>query len=234
MDIEQLKGLKGMGLVHATLGNPLNPGELGVTLARAGVGKTACLTHLALEQLLHGALVLHVCLNEVPEKIKVWYLEFLKNITATQPGMELTPLQHLIEPRRFILAYLHQAFSPEKLEQSLLNLRDQAKFNPSVVILDGMDFDRVTRDTIVKLHGFAQRNQVSIWMSARTHRHLNIANDHGIPYPCNEMDDLLAAIFLLEPVADAIQLKVLKHGQAYHPEYPAVFLNPQTYMLQVD
>ncbi len=234
MDIEQLKGLKSLGLVHATLVNPLTAGQLGVTLARAGVGKTACLTHLALEQMLNGASVLHVCLNEVPEKIKVWYLEFLKNIAAAQPGLELAPLQHHIEPRRFILAYLHQAFTPEKLELSLQNLRDQAKFNPSMVILDGMDFDRVARETIEKLRDFAQRNDVSVWMSARTHRHLNVANERGVPYPCNEMDDLFEAIILLEPVAGAIQLKVLKHGQTYLPDYPEVFLNSQTYMLQVD
>lgn len=234
MELEQLKGLKSMGLVHAALVNPLNAGELGVTLARAGVGKTACLTHLALEQLLSGSSVLHVCLNDTPEKIKVWYLEFIKNITASQPGLEPAPLQQYIEPRRLILAYLHKTFTPEKLEQSLLTLKDQAKFKPSMLILDGMDFDRNPRESVEKLKSFALRNDLSVWMSARTHRHLNVVNEHDIPYPCNKIDDLFAAIILLEPVAEAIQIRVLKHGQSYHPAYSAVFLNPQTYMLQVD
>jgi len=233
MDIEELKGLKSIGLVHETLANPLKPGELGVTLARAGVGKTACLTHLALEQLLQGSPVLHVCLNEVPEKIKVWYLEFLKNIVASQPGIEFSHLQHRIEPLRFILAYLQKAFTPDKLEQSLVNLREQAKFNPSMVVLDGMDFDHLSRESIEALKSFAKRNDVSIWMSARTHRHVDVANEHGIPYPCNEMDDLFEAIILLEPITEAIQIRVLKHGHDYHPQCPAVYLNPQTYMLQL-
>jgi len=202
-------------------------------LARAGVGKTACLTHIALEQLLCGLPVLHVCLNESPEKIKLWYLEFLKNIATSQPGTDLAGLQHRIEPLRFILAYLHQTFSPDKLEQSLRNLKDQAKFNPSMVILDGMDFDHVTRSTIESLKSFAQTNNIAIWMSARTHRHISLANERGVPYPCNEMDDLFEAIVLLEPVSQAIQLKVLKHAHAYLPGYPSVFLNPQTYLLQV-
>lgn len=233
MDTEQSTNLNTMELVRKALGNPIGTGDLGVLLARAGVGKTACLTHIALEQLLRGLPVLHVCLNEVPEKIKVWYAEFLKNIVAAQPSVDFSELQHRVEPLRFILAYLHQTFTPEKLEQSLGNLKEQAKFKPSVVILDGMDFDQVTRATIEELRAFALRNEVSIWMSARTHRHISTVNERGIPYPCNEMDDLFAAIILLEPITDAIQIRVLKHAGDFNPEYPALFLNPQTYMLQL-
>ncbi|MDY0040309.1 MAG: hypothetical protein RBS57_08345 [Desulforhabdus sp.] len=234
MDMEQPTSPIGVELVQKTLGSRIETGELGVMLARAGVGKTACLTHIALEQLLSGLPVLHVCLNEGPEKIKLWYLEFLRNIASSQAGFDLAGLQHRIEPLRFILAYLHQTFSPDKLEQSLRNLKDQAKFNPSMVIVDGMDFDHVNRPTIETLKSFAQANGVAIWMSARTHRHITIVNERGIPYPCNEMDDLFEAILLLEPVPQAVQLKVLKHAHAYLPEYPLVFLNPQTYLLQTD
>jgi hypothetical protein len=232
MDIEQFTGLNTMEVVQTALGGPLRAGQLGVMLARAGVGKTASLTHIALEQLLHGLPVLHVCLNEVPEKIKLWYLEFLKNIAASQSGVELAGLQQRIEPLRFILAYLHQTFTPDKLEQSLGNLREQAKFSPALVVIDGMDFDRLDRSTIEALSELAKRRAVSIWMSARTHRHISIANDHGIPYPCNDMDDLFAAILLLEPVANGIELKVLKHLDVYQPGYAPVLLNTDTYMLQ--
>ena len=224
--------LNSMELVRRALGRPIGTGDLGVMLARAGVGKTACLTHIALEELLRGFPVLHVCLNEVPDKIKVWYTEFLKNIVASNPGIDLNQLQHRIEPLRFILAYLHQTFTPEKLQHSLQNLKEQAKFNPSLVVLDGIDFDQATRTTVEELRSFAQRNEMSIWMSARTHRHITTVNERGIPYPCNAMDDLFEAIILLEPVTDAIRLKVLKHVRDFQPEYPALFLNPQTYMLQ--
>jgi len=233
MDTEQSTNLNTMELIQKALGNPIGTGDLGVLLARAGVGKTACLTHIALEQLLRGFPVLHVCLNEVPEKIKVWYAEFLKNLVASQQRVDFNELQHRIEPLRFILAYLHQTFTPEKLEQSLHNLKEQAKFKPSMVVLDGMNFDQVTRTTIEELRNLALSNEVSIWMSARTHRHISTVNERGIPYPCNEMDDLFAAIILLEPITEAIQLKVLKHVDNFHPEYPALFLNPQTYMLQL-
>lgn len=232
MDSEQPMNAETMAMVQGALGNPLAPGELGVLLARAGVGKTACLTHIALEQLLRGTPVLHICIDEVPETVKVWYHELLKNLVASQPDVDLAKLQQQIEPMRFILAYLHQTFNPDKLEQSYQNLQAEAKFNAGVVIVDGLDFDSVSRSTLEALQQFAQQHQVPMWMSARTHRHITAANDRGIPYPCHEVDDLFHTIILLEPVPKAIQLKVLKHEDESREEPVSVFLNPQTYLLE--
>ena len=230
MDFEQPVGSNTTSMIQGILGSPPGPGELGVLLARAGVGKTACLTHIALEQLLRGLPVLHVCVDEMPEKIKVWYLELLKNMSTSQSREELMKLQLRIEPLRFILAYLHHTFNPGKLEQSLANLKDQTNFKPSMVVLDGLDFDRVSRSTIEELRSFAQRHSVSLWMSARTHRHKSVANEHGIPYPCNEIDDVFHTIVLLEPVPSAIQVKVLKNGDQFGPEHPPLVLSSQTYL----
>jgi hypothetical protein len=221
-----------LGLVTKTLGAPLEPGSLGAIMGRAGVGKTAFLTHVALEHMvLHGQRVLHVCIDELAEKIKVWYREFLKNIAAHQPGQDMGKLQEQIEPLRFILAYLHQTFSPAKLEQSLLNLREQAKFFPSVVVLDGLDFDRLERSQVEEIQQFALRHAVSVWISARTHRHISITNERGIPYPCHEMDDLFRAILFLEPKPDAIEVKVMKSDDRYDLDDPGVAVNPQTYLI---
>src|SRR5512147_2937099 len=115
----------------------LGPGQTGVVMARAGAGKTACLTHIAINHLLRGIPVLHVCIDGLPEKIKVWYHELLRNIFADKPEIEIAMLEHRIGPSRFILSYLNQTFSPEKLEQSIQKLKEQARFVPSLVILDG-------------------------------------------------------------------------------------------------
>ncbi len=53
--------------------NRPGPGEMGVLLARAGAGKTACLTQLAIGYLLDKEPVLHVCVDVVPDKVKLWY-----------------------------------------------------------------------------------------------------------------------------------------------------------------
>jgi hypothetical protein len=220
-----------INMIQRTLGAPLEPGQLGVVLAQVGVGKTACLTHIALEELYRGDAVLHVCMGETPDKIKLWYKEFLKNLAEARQGEDAARLQQRIEPRRLILSFLHQALNPEKLEQSLNNLKEQAKFSPAMMVLDGLDFDRADRALIEQLRDLAQKHQVSVWMSARTHRHISEVNERGIPYPCHQMDDLFNTIMLLEPTPDAIQVKVLKQAEHYRPEHPQVLLNSQTYLL---
>ena len=217
-------------LAQGLLRKPLESGELGVLLADAGVGKTACLTQIALGYLLRGVPVLHVCIDEVPDKIKAWYREFLKSIASEQATDEdLSSLQRRIEPLRFILAYLNQTFNPDKLELSFQNLEEQAKFCPSMVVLDGLDFDQTPREIIEALQGFAKNHKVAVWMSAQTHRHIPTINEMGIPYPCHLIDDLFDAIVLLKAIPNAIKVNVLKHGTQYMPGYPEIFINPQTF-----
>lgn len=219
------------GIIERALAHPLKPGELGAVMARAGAGKTACLTYIALEYLLRGEPVLHVCIDVLPDKIKVWYHEMLKNMIGAIPGTDLAKIQHRMEPQRFILAYLHQTFTPEKLESSLKNLREQAGFNPVMVILDGLDFDNTSSYMIEELQAFAQRHGVSLWMSARTHRHRSDVNERGVPYPFNECDGLFQSILVLEPTSDAVQVRVLKDSGVYHPGDRGLILNPQTYLV---
>lgn len=234
MESQQPASPRLVQMVDRTLGSPLKAGELGVVLARAGVGKTACLTHIALEQLLRGEPVLHVCIDDSPDKIKVWYKEFLRNLSESQSSEEAASLKQRIAPLRFILAYLHQAFNPAKLELSLNNLREQAKFCPSMVVLDGLDFDRVSRPLLETLREFAQQHQVSLWMSARTHRHRSQTNERGVPYPCHELDDLFEAILLLEPLPEAIRVRAIKHQDLVNPKHGDVLLNTQTYLMLKD
>lgn len=212
-------------------GSRLEPGDLGAVMARAGAGKTACLTHLAIEHLLRGTPVLHVCIDIMPDKVKLWYHEILKNLFEHQPGCDLAALQHRVEPLRFIMSFLNQTFSPDKLEQSLENLRQQAKFTPALIILDGLDFDQNPRSAFESIGTLARKLSVQIWMSARMHRHIADVNERGIPYPINETDDLFSSILTLEPDGERIRLKILKQGENYNPVDSEFLLDPHTFLL---
>ena len=209
----------------------LEPGEMGVVLARAGAGKTACLTHLALGYLLDKEPVLHVCVDVVPDKVKLWYHKLLKDIFSNQPERKVTDLQHAIEPLRFIMSFLNRTFSPEKLETSIDNLEQQAKFVPALIVLDGLDFGRA-RALFEKIGGVARRHSAAVWVSARSHRHIPDVNERGIPYPIDAMDDLFSSVIILQPENDGIRLKSLKDKGNYNPVADSEFLlDPDTFLL---
>ncbi len=219
-------------LVRSCLGQPLQPGQMGVLLARAGVGKTACLTHIALEALAQGQKVLHTCIDELPDKIKIWYEELYRNFkSAISDEALLNTIKEGMVASRFIMSYMHHTFTPAKLEENIRSLRDQVRFEPTVIILDGLDFERVSRKQLEAIQKTAENHGASVWFSCRIHRHIDIANDKGIPYPCHELDDLFEAIILLEPKAQAISMVILKHGDQYRPPRAALVLNPRTFFL---
>jgi hypothetical protein len=167
----------------------------------------------------------------VPDKVKVWYHELLKNLFSEKDGCDVAGLQHRIEPLRFIMSFLNQTFKPDKLEQSIENLKQQAKFLPSLIILDGLDFDRNPRAVFEEIRNIAQRQSVPVWMSARMHRHIADVNERGIPYPVNGMDDLFSSILMLEPEGESLKLKILKQKENYNPVDSEFLLNPHTFLL---
>ena len=231
MDTQHGKAPEKTEMIKRALGKPLPAGEMGVLMARAGVGKTACLTHIALERLLAGSTVLHVCIDETPEKAKVWYLELMKNIFSQEQGESVINAQSKIEPLRFIQSYLQQTFTPQKLDENLKTLEASADFRPEMIVLDGLDFDHEDRTTLEALKTIGRENGISIWMSARTHRHKTDVSNHGIPYPCHQLEDLFHSILLLKPVAKSIQVEVLKHDGNYTPALPPLTLNAQSYLM---
>ncbi|SMC23359.1 AAA domain-containing protein [Desulfacinum hydrothermale DSM 13146] len=219
-------------MIEACLGRPLEPGQMGVLLARAGVGKTAVLTHIALEALSQGKKVLHACIDELPDKIKVWYEEIYRNLvdSGSNPALLQTTKEGMISSR-FIMSYMHHTFTPSKLQEGMRNLADQVQFSPDLIVVDGLDFERVGRKQLQAIQQIAQDCGAAVWFSCRTHRHMDVVNEKGITYPCHELDDLFQAILFLEPEPQAISIVVLKDHDGYQPEKDRFHLNPRTFLL---
>ena len=60
MDIKQLNALSPLRAFEDSINGGLGKGKLGVIVSKHGVGKTACLVHLATDKLFKGEHVIHV------------------------------------------------------------------------------------------------------------------------------------------------------------------------------
>ena len=209
----------------------LGPGNLGVLIARAGVGKTACLIHIAFDRLFRQEKLVHVSLEEGPEKVTSYYNVIYSDlIRALGLEKDYDAYRMLMERNRMILAYLNQSFEIERLEANLRNLSENLEFSPDALIVDGLDFEKADRE---KLEGFkrvAVEFGVEIWFSALSHRHITDVNERGIPYPCHRLDDLFSLIIQLQPETSGILLKLLKdHDNETIPD-ASVRLDPNTFL----
>lgn len=208
----------------------LGSGNLGVLIARAGVGKTACLIHIAFDKLFREEKLVHVSLEDVPEKVTSYYKVIFNDLLKALKMENEHDMGMLLEKNRMILAYLSQSFDIERLRNNLENLIEHTQFIPDALIIDGLDFEKAGRDIFEGLKGIATEFKTEIWFSALSHRHITDANERGIPYPCNELDDLFSIILQLLPTQSGISLKLLKDHESPVTPDSDVRLDPNTFL----
>jgi hypothetical protein len=208
----------------------LGPGNLGVLMARAGVGKTACLIHIAFDKIFRKEKLVHISLEEGPDKVASYYNVIYSDLLKALHVNDNDEYRFLMERNRMILAYLNQSFDLARLEASLRNLAERLNFRPDTLIIDGLDFENAGRSVFEGLKKLAGKTEAEIWLSALCHRHISAVNERGIPYPCHELDDLFSMIVQLQPERPGILLRLLKDHDRYQIEENSIALDPNTFL----
>lgn len=208
----------------------LGPGNLGVLVARAGVGKTACLIHIAFDKIFRQKKLVHISLEEGPEKVASYYNVIYYDLVKALNIEDDYEYRVLMERNRMTLAYLNQSFDLERLEANLKNLTERLDFKPDTLIVDGLDFEKAEREVFEGLKKIALEFETEIWFSALSHRHITETNERDIPYPCDKFDDLFSIIIQLQPEQAGVFLKLLKDHDRYHIPENSIRLDPNTFL----
>lgn len=208
----------------------LGPGNLGVLVARAGVGKTACLIHIAFDKIFRQKKLVHISLEEGPEKVTSYYNVIYYDLVKALNLEDDYEYRVLMERNRMTLAYLNQSFDLERLQANLKNLTERLDFKPDTLIVDGLDFEKAEREVFEGLKKIALEFETEIWFSALSHRHITETNEKGIPYPCDKFDDLFSIIIQLQPEQTGIFLKLLKDHNRYQIPENSIRLDPNTFL----
>lgn len=209
----------------------LGKGNLGVLIARAGVGKTSCLIHIAFDELFRGENVVHVSLKDAPEKVASYYSVIFSDLVKVLDIENESEVRARLDKRRIILAYLRRSFDLTRLRESLTNLVREADFIPGTLIVDGIDFGETGRDVFEGFKEIAKEFDLEAWFSALSHRHIAEVNERGIPFPCNKVDDLFSLIFQLYATQSGIFFRFLKdHDSELIPD-AVVRLDPDNFLV---
>lgn len=209
----------------------LGRGNLGALVARAGVGKTACLIHIALDKLFRKERLVHVSLEDVPEKITSYYSVIYSDLMKALRLQGEHELKLLMDRNRLILAYLNQSFEIRRLRENLKNLVERIDFAPDSLIVDGLDFSRTGREVIQGFKDLAAEFQVEIWFSALSPSKEKESAGPAVPFPRNDVEDLFSIIIQLLPTQAGVHLKLLKDHEAPATEDVGVKLDPNTFLV---
>jgi hypothetical protein len=225
IDVSPLK------LLEMSSRKELGRGKLGVLMARAGVGKTACLIHIAFDKLFRGEKLVHISLEDAPEKVTSYYNVIFYDLVKALDMKNETEKKMLFDRNRMILAYINKSFEIRRLKENLKTLIDKIEFLPDSLIVDGLDFENTGRDIFEGFNELASEFKMEIWFSALSHRHITDVNERGIPYPCNRMDNLISIIVQLQSTKSGVFLKLIKdHDSPVMPD-ASVRLDPNTFLV---
>lgn len=215
-----------MRLLEKGLHGGLGPGNLGVVLAGHGVGKTSFLVGVALDELLRGGRVLHVCLDHTVSHVRAHYDTVFEDLASTTHLEDEAQVHTEIDRRRSIRVYPPDALVPSKLREAV-KLESEAGGQPSLLILEGMDCEKLPQDDLVDLKALAGELAAEVWMSAPSDQ------EHPVEVPAaiQRFGDLVSVVLALQPGADTVALRALKDHDNPDLSDLHVSLDPRTLLL---
>lgn len=212
--------------IHGGLGR----GNIGVVVARHGIGKTAFLVGIALDEAMRGRKALHVSLDKTVDHVREFYDEIFMDL-AHSAQLEDLPAERLdMERNRIIHTYAGKSFTIPKLRHSINFLKEYAHFDPVCVVLEGFDFDRATLADMEAFLQLAADFNVEMWMAAVTHRGVP-SDSHGVPQPLAKLTSAIAVIVQMTDHSEGVQLSLLKDHDNPDVAKLTLALDPSTMLL---
>jgi hypothetical protein len=208
--------------------------RMGLVMARAGLGKTAILVQIALDNILRGNQVLHVSVGTSLDKTRVWYDDILNDISTGAKLEDPEEIREAVMRNRLIMTFKEAGFTRPKLEERLNDLLYQNVFRPACVVIDGFDFAEAGRQSVADIREMMEVMDLQVWFSALVHRDDDRVSAAGVPAPCHEVDDLFDTVVLVQPEGDApnFSLNVVKDTTGCVKPGKAMALDPSTYLVK--
>jgi hypothetical protein len=212
--------------IHGGLG----PGNIGVVVARHGIGKTAFLVGIALDDAIRGRKVLHVSLDKTVDHVRKFYDEIFMDLAHSASLEDLASARLEMERHRMIHTYAGGTFTTDKLRHSIQFLKEVAHFEPTCLILQGFAFEKASLADIEALRQLAAKFNVELWMSALTHRGA-AADERGIPEPVAKLAPAIAVIVQMTDDDGTVKLSLLKDHDNPNVAKLSLALDPSTMLL---
>lgn len=209
----------------------LGRGNLGVIIARRGVGKTAFLVGVALDDLMRGRKVLHVSVSKPIEKVRGFYDEVFQDLAHTDNLEDVWKVRLELERNRRIHCYPEGTFTVEKLAGTLKFMKEHGDFAPVAIMLDGLDFEKMTAENLAGLRALAVSADAELWMSAITRRDQD-RNERGIPEPVAALEGSIDVILSMGFDESSVQVALHKDHDNVNISDLKLALDPTTMLIR--
>jgi hypothetical protein len=149
----------------------LGKGHLGVIVAPAGVGKSACLVQIGLDALLREKPVLHVAVGQSVEHVSARYDALFDELAERVDLADRRGVRESIARRRLIWSSMDGTFGARALDEALAAFQAHLERGPSIILVDGFGWEEPgAAAKIGAVKASAARVGAELWMTARDAR----------------------------------------------------------------
>lgn len=218
-------------ILEKSIHGGLEKGNIGVVASRKGIGKTACLVHIATDRLLQGQHVIHVSFSGRTDHIINWYEDIFKEIAKKRELESALDVHDEIIKNRVIMNFSQDGVTTEQIINGLDAMIRSGNFAADVIVVDGFDFEKASAEGFVALKEFAKDLGVVLWFSASLKGEEPVFNDRGIPQELEDMLDQVEVLVTLRYEKDHVQLRLVKDHNRENIEDLHLQLDPKTLLI---
>ena len=222
-------------ILEKSIRGGLGKGNLGLVMARAGVGKTACLVQIALDDLLRERPVLHVSLEQTIDHVLSWYDALFEDLAITCDLDDVDVARQTVQRHRMIASFTDHDLWPDRLEKTVDMFAKHIQFKPAAILVDGYPWTRHSQTENAAMIGafkaYAKLLGSELWMSGQTHR--GVTGDHPtrLMSPYDTYNELIDVAIFLEPEGGEVALRLLKDHEGADPPDTHLHLHPDALRL---
>lgn len=213
----------------------LGKGHLGVIMAPAGVGKSACLVQIGLDALLRGKPVLHVAVGQSVEHVSARYDALFDDLAERVDLADRRGVHESIAHRRLIWPSLDGTFSAPALDEALAAFQPHLERGPSTILVDGFGWEEPgATATVAAVKASAARVGAEIWMTARDAPGRELGRARSIAPMSDDCAVLVDVGIFLEPHGRHARLTLVKDFERFPATDVPLLLEGGTLRLPTD
>jgi len=210
MIMEDLISRSPLRILENSIHGGLGKGNIGALASRKGVGKTACLVHIATDKLFQRKAVVHVSYASRVDHIISWYEDVFRQLAVgAEPGAAAELHDELVK-NRVIMNFNQAGMRTEQVLRSLEALIQDGRFRAETVIVDGFSFSDGSAEDVARFKEFAGRMGVEVWFSASLWGPEPLFDDRGIPFELACCLDHIDVLITLHNLKDRVEMKLVK------------------------
>ena len=165
------------------------------------------------------------------DHVRAYYDELFADLARTTHMEDAIQARIDVERCRHIHTFIGHTFSLVKFRETISFLREHLHFEPSAIIVDGLEFSEDHYDDVAGMRDAAKAAGAELWMSARTHRDSPKPKQGELPVPIARYRDLVSVLVTLESAGRTVRLRLMKDHESTALTDLYLDLDPQTMLI---